>query len=89
MLEHFHYSVQGFGQHSSATVPIGKVQELTCRIKNPFHCAHANLECWAVRLGSRGVAIFDLKKKKKRETSTKRFEEVEYLSLMPRVLRGA
>lgn len=65
MLEHFHYSVQGFGQHSSATVPIGKVQELTCRIKNPFHCAHANLECWAVRLGSRGVAVFDLKKKKR------------------------
>lgn len=33
--------------------------------------------------------FWSLRKKKKRETSTKRFEELEYLSLMPRVLRGA
>lgn len=64
MLEHFHYSARGFGQHSSATVPVDKVQGLTCMIKNPFYYAHANHQCWAVRLGSGGLAILELKTEK-------------------------
>lgn len=44
-----------------------------------------NVHCWAVRLGSRGLAILELKKEKEEKLSLKRFEEVEYPSLMPRV----
>lgn len=64
VLEYFPYSAQGFGHHSFATVPVNKVQELICMIKNPFYYAHANLQCWAARLGSRGLAILELKTEK-------------------------
>lgn len=49
---------------STVLLPVDKMQELIGIIKNPFCGAHTNLQCWAVRLGSRGLAILELKKEK-------------------------
>lgn len=63
----------------TAAVPVTEVQEWTCMVKIHFMAnVQENLHSWAVRLGSRGLVIFELKREKG-DKLFKRFEEVESL----------
>lgn len=81
MLERFHCAGQASGSHSSAAMPVTKVQELTSMIKTPF--------LWQTcsKIFTLGLTDFDLEawsflslgNKEERKCSVKRFEEVECL----------
>lgn len=71
VLEHFHYSAQVLKQHSSAAVPLDKVQELTCIIKIHF------IVYTQFSVGLSDLALEDwpfLSLRMKKRNFTKRFE---------------
>lgn len=73
VLEHFHYSTQVSGEHSSATVPLDKVHELTCMIKVYFIVYMQIFSVGLSDLDLEDWPFMSLRKKKKRNF-TKRFE---------------